>query len=414
MESRSSRSWPRTLAHRAVTQSVIATDPDAGVNESSWRKAAPAASEVRRTVVELLSGTPGAESLLGRAAVSAGAFRATAERLSLRLPDCGELSTRLLGQVRQAEALGHGRMWLGERYPSRAPEVSAADLSPRRPAGPAPGGGTDAELAVIVPVGAGLRAEGRRRNFVAALLAAHRQTLERGRYRIVVVEQGPEPRCAKLLRPLADDYVFAPNRGPFNKSWALNIGAVRTPGQPYLCLLDGDSLLEPHHLELFLSRLRTGDSAFLPFREVVFLDRPSGDTAVATLMPARAEAGGLDWSELRGFSLLEVKGFCLCVSRSRFLACGGYDERYRGWGDEDNEFHRRLVETGPVTRLPGRLVHLWHERPQMTGQDRRRPNAHLIGTPRPAPPVRIGDIDKYRPEPDVSAEGEELHAQHGQ
>jgi hypothetical protein len=71
MESRSSRSRPRTLAHRAVTQPVIVTDPDAGVNESSRCTAALAASEVRRTVVALLSrghaaGRAGTRGGLGR------------------------------------------------------------------------------------------------------------------------------------------------------------------------------------------------------------------------------------------------------------------------------------------------------------------------------------------------------------
>lgn len=51
----------------------------------------------------------------------------------------------------------------------------------------------------------------------------------------------------------------------------------------------------------------------------------------------------------------------LVLTRSAFEAVGGYDERFNGWGYEDNSF-RYAMDTlvGPHERLDGAAWHLWH------------------------------------------------------
>lgn len=54
-------------------------------------------------------------------------------------------------------------------------------------------------------------------------------------------------------------------------------------------------------------------------------------------------------------------GGCVIVSRSAFEEVGGYDERFRTWGDEDRAFALSLeTMTTPVYRTEGCLYHLWH------------------------------------------------------
>lgn len=52
---------------------------------------------------------------------------------------------------------------------------------------------------------------------------------------------------------------------------------------------------------------------------------------------------------------------CVVVPRALFDAVGGMDERYRGWGPEDRDFHHKLrVLGGGVLRVPGKVFHLHH------------------------------------------------------
>lgn len=51
----------------------------------------------------------------------------------------------------------------------------------------------------------------------------------------------------------------------------------------------------------------------------------------------------------------------LVVSRGGFELAGGYDERFVGWGWEDNAFQKTMdKKVGAFTRASGFVVHLWH------------------------------------------------------
>lgn len=52
---------------------------------------------------------------------------------------------------------------------------------------------------------------------------------------------------------------------------------------------------------------------------------------------------------------------CLIIPRSSWDAVGGYDERFRGWGYEDNAFVKALdTLAGEHARVPSFACHLWH------------------------------------------------------
>jgi len=72
----------------------------------------------------------------------------------------------------------------------------------------------------------------------------------------------------------------------------------------------------------------------------------------------------------------EGYGFLLGVDRDDFVRVNGYDERYRGWGEEDVDLAVRLHRLGLRCGWPGphgTLLHLWHESRKGT-----RPNAGLL------------------------------------
>ncbi|ETW95040.1 MAG: hypothetical protein ETSY1_32295, partial [Candidatus Entotheonella factor] len=121
----------------------------------------------------------------------------------------------------------------------------------------------------------------RRRNAQAVLRALNHQSLERWRYRIVIVEQDVAPRLREALRPFYDQYIFTYNPGLYNRAWAFNVGAV-LPGSRTgaLCLIDGDLLVAYDFLQAGLTELATGAQAIQPFEEIVFLDELQSRRAI--------------------------------------------------------------------------------------------------------------------------------------
>lgn len=51
---------------------------------------------------------------------------------------------------------------------------------------------------------------------------------------------------------------------------------------------------------------------------------------------------------------------CVVVPRALWDEVGGFDERFEGWGGEDEAFHAACAVMGGVRRTDGALWHLWH------------------------------------------------------
>jgi glycosyltransferase involved in cell wall biosynthesis len=229
--------------------------------------------------------------------------------------------------------------------------------------------GSDAEprrVTVIVGVRAGRDEPERLRNAHACLWALNLQSIERWRYRIVLVEQDSEPFAKAALEPLVDRYVFAYNPKVYNRGWAFNIGArFAAESDEPLCLLDADILLPPDSLASGLAAVAAGRNAFQPFREVVFLDRESTERAIDKRL--RNFDRALNVYDFEGSLIETAQGGCIWVRSNLYHLIGGHDERFRGWGSEDREFSERLARTVKVKRLAGCILHLDHPRPQEEG-----------------------------------------------
>jgi len=393
------------LGRRVFGQYVVSRDPGAVVDEATMRRARAAHDAVDAVLAEIARHEPAVGEqvhILSREPGSVAAFRTGARLLARWLDrhpasvphvaqaaDDAEYSTLVTYHV--GELAGTGPRSAGVPA-DRLAGLPAPGLNPAK---------DRAELAVVVPVGFPEGQPHRQRNCLAVLHALNRQRLDRSRYRVVVVEQGPRPRADEVIARLVDDYVFAPNPGDFNKSWAFQIAVNLVDSATFLCLLDADALPDANYLGNALRHLRAGESALLPFTDVLHLDEACTAVALHQVLPLGPGGGGLvDDRWLRGFRMTGPVGFSVWVSRERYLSVGGHDERCRGWGYEDLEFHDRLVASGGVRRLPRRLVHLWHPRPLMTVDGMTGLNAHLRRLPRPsdgsqADGRRPGDPDRY-------------------
>ena len=206
-----------------------------------------------------------------------------------------------------------------------------------------------------------IRSDGRDerlRNARAALIALTHQEVPRTQYRIILVEQGSHSSACEPLRSFVDECVFAVNEGPYNRSWALNIGACKA-GPGLLCFLDADMVVSRDFLTRCQDAFCRGARAIVPQQILLYLDRQSTELAANSLEQTNKVGPGRQSGELFWGSC----GGCICVEAELYRQVGGHDERFYGWGREDMDFWIRLSRVTQIEQLPGVLLHLDHSRP---------------------------------------------------
>ncbi|MGW1598501.1 glycosyltransferase [Streptomyces sp. NPDC002343] len=393
---------PDQLADAVVTTLAVDADPQA--REASifyWERGQP----YREAVAEAVARVPDGELLAAaRALRTSPADPATHATLHRRLtelardrdaPALGKLFT----EAWQAESNSRLGYHLGRRYspraggsvtPERLRSLDAA-TAPAVPPSAAPGG--DAETLVVVPFRD--RGPGHRlRNLLACLLSLRDQSVPASSYRVVVVESDDTPRWRDVITPYTDHYLFARKDGLFNKSWAVNVGVVNAPGRPEaVCILDADVLVDRDFIARNTARFRErGTMGHLSYRDMWCLDESATSWAIEERLGRGAPQ--VDSDRLRAFVLRRPPGCCVWVRASAFHRIGGMDERFEGWGGEDNDFAYRMDTHSAFDQYRDPLLHMYHPSSAVLREDGELINAHI-----PAltwgPGERLGDIERF-------------------
>lgn len=204
---------------------------------------------------------------------------------------------------------------------------------------------------------------------------------------VVVADDGSSPEQTAAVKafladyPIPHDYAFQQDRG-FRAAAARNMGIRRATGE-YLLLIDCDIVLLPDALARHLERARPG--RFLQGQAAILGEAATRPVLEgAALSPAAIEAlwQQADRSHLAAAERRFEKNRYLralhltkrhkpqlisnhfSLYRADMVRVNGFDERYEGWGLEDDDLGRRLYQAGltvrPVFRQ-ARAVHLWHQ-----------------------------------------------------
>jgi hypothetical protein len=180
----------------------------------------------------------------------------------------------------------------------------------------------------------------------------------------LVVEQDAFPRLDAPLPHPSARVVFAYNAGPFNKAWGLNVGARHASGG---VLLFGDAdVIVPGGLAQTAAICASSMQVVKPYRTLVDLTlEESQGVRMGTRLTIDAEARR-DRDAI-GERLVLCGGW-FAMRHDAFAALGGFDERFVGWGGEDDAMTLK-VELARLTTCeldPGPALHLWHPRSHAT------------------------------------------------
>jgi hypothetical protein len=151
--------------------------------------------------------------------------------------------------------------------------------------------------------------------------------------------------------------------GPWNKPKAVNEAVAKTEAE-ILILADPDVFARPEVLEAAV-RVAEGGGWATPRRILKLNPKPTARVLAGQPgeFPTVAEADGI-YSPHHGLITGPPYGVTgpLCVlPRTAFERCGGYDERFSGWGGYEHALGLALKALiGPFVALKASCVHLWH------------------------------------------------------
>jgi GT2 family glycosyltransferase len=218
------------------------------------------------------------------------------------------------------------------------------------------------------------------RHLALVLASIAAQTGVDGRFEVIVSDDGSTDGTAALVRDFAAQAGFPvrltshPHDG-FRLARTRNAGA-RLTASDYLLFLDGDCILPRDHVAAYLERRRPGRAllgycARLPEETSARLDTTTiATTDLTALAPASerrllAQRFRKAWwhAAVRHPSKPRLAGGNCGMWRRDFEAVNGCDERFVGWGQEDDDLGLRLRAAG--VRLESILdrtwsLHVWH------------------------------------------------------
>lgn len=181
---------------------------------------------------------------------------------------------------------------------------------------------------------------------------------------LLVLEQDAYPSLPAPGPEARWRVAFAYNPGPFNKAWGLNV-AARLCAAQVLVFCDAD-LIVPQTLPKAVQLCQRGYAMVKPYRRLYDL----GEQESAALRAGELTPDGLDLSTRAAGRAAIGEHLVLCggafaIRRDAFDRLGGWDERFVGWGGEDDamsyKLERRRLSTVELDEAPA--LHLWHPRP---------------------------------------------------
>ncbi len=198
-----------------------------------------------------------------------------------------------------------------------------------------------------------------------------------GRFEVVVNDDGSRDDTARMVQLFATQAAFPlkfvthPHQG-YRVAACRNAG-VRASRAPYLLFTDGDCILPPDHLRIHLEQRRHGavngsDCLHLDRETSEALDETAirnGDYRRWATLGERWRVRREHWDSRLNWLLRhphkpKLFGNNIALWRSDLEHINGFDERFRGWGGEDDDLRLRLRAAGLRIRSLRHLTRTWH------------------------------------------------------
>ncbi|MFK9094062.1 galactosyltransferase-related protein [Bacillus salipaludis] len=167
------------------------------------------------------------------------------------------------------------------------------------------------------------------------------------------------------------------NGEDINKSKAVNLAAKKATKDIFV-IADADVIYSPN---IIVEAIRLLDKSawVVPFTEVYNIEWQGTERLLNTKpkWPIDVKYGEYTKSNwvYEGFA-----GKLFVIPRVNFEAVGGFDERFIGWGGEDDAFsHAVRTLCGEIVNIKGKIFHVWHPSSNYQTNPNGKANADLLG-----------------------------------
>ena len=197
----------------------------------------------------------------------------------------------------------------------------------------------------------------------------------------IIIEQSTDRIIDNL--PIEVRYIHLPNehnQTSWQKSWVYNVGVVEAKSDIVVCH-DADLLVPNQYASEILRFFNNNSLDVLHLQRFLFC------------LPKNATEHTINFHEITCLSPPERvrqnwQGGTVAIRKKAFFSIGGFDERFVGWGGEDNEFFDRcrLLNAYRFGYLP--FIHLWHPPQNTKTHSLDNPNIALLNNLLEIPPQK--------------------------
>jgi hypothetical protein len=178
---------------------------------------------------------------------------------------------------------------------------------------------------------------------------------------VVIVEQDTESKYLNNLQyPFPIKHIFAYNPKLFNRSWGFNV-AIRNTTNPILFFADSDMIIPPSQVHETINLLNSQFDVVSPFSQCLELN------------PEETKALNLQtWDYSLNKNPRGGMNFCsgiVAYNRPAIERIFAWDERFEGWGGEDDIQFMKTRQTLKFVMLNSKCYHLFHERSKNDGSN---------------------------------------------
>tara|TARA_R110000772_G_scaffold81439_1_gene173190 strand:- start:2788 stop:3534 length:747 start_codon:yes stop_codon:yes gene_type:complete len=169
---------------------------------------------------------------------------------------------------------------------------------------------------------------------------------------LILVEQDTK---SKIPDPsLFDQHIFTYTNRPFNRSWAFNVGAMKSTTDK-LFFGDCDLLCPKPQMDKTVELLDT-IGCVSPYKVVVDLNPEESKIVDLNVFDkiSRPSRGGIN-----------LTGGIVGFRKEDFIKVAGWCEEFEGWGGEDDFQTWKVKNWTTFDEVDGKVFHLYHPRPQV-------------------------------------------------